>query len=623
MLTDKQKEVIKHLEGPLLVTAGPGSGKTTVLIERILYLLKKEQAGILSLTFSNKAAESIQNKIDNNVNFDEVNNLFIGTIHSFCLEVVMNRGNLIGLPPNMTIINNENDKIELMKKLIQEMPDLKIRNLDELKNILKKISKYKQEFKTPEMLNTSTSIEEEKFSKIYEAYNNLMLAQRALDFDDILFYAYKIFSERPKVARSYTRLYKYICVDEAQDLNETQYKVIKEMCKDSKNIMFVGDPQQSIYGFLGSNSEIMKYKFKNDFHPKEIELNENFRSTKAIVEATNKIQNNTENLSSYPLQGELSVHSLANEEEEAQWVVKKMKKLLKEGSEWVDKQINYEDIAVIARNRYALNYVVENLENENIPLNKGTHSIISESESLIIKVFETGLNLIINPHDDLKFNQILNLLDYRKELENVTWENTNYLEILLNLKSDLVTSIHSSDLKILLKAWKDIYVDEESFFSSLKFLEENLFNEKKITNENEKYLIQKDIEMWKDHWNKYCGQTTFGSRSLSHFRNQVSLGKTQNYDQKGVSALTIHQSKGLEFTLVFLMGLNEGTFPDYRAKTPNDIKDEYNNMFVALTRAKRICYITRPKQRMMPWGDKKEQLPSRFIKAIQKPNPNS
>ena len=244
-LTPQQSEIVQYVEGPILVTAGPGSGKTRVSTERISDLIEHEKGSVVALTFSNKAAEEISERIATKLSIENQGRVEVGTIHSFCLDIVTNKGNQIGLPSNLTILNSSKDKIEILKKIFinnnLDIPDSK-----DLDYLLSKIQKQKQEFIYPDMMINPISEEEIHFINIYQSYNNFLENNRLLDFDDILYYAYKILTERPKVAKNYTRLYKYILVDEAQDLNNTQYKILLALTHDFNNIMLVGDPAQSM-----------------------------------------------------------------------------------------------------------------------------------------------------------------------------------------------------------------------------------------------------------------------------------------------------------------------------------------------------------------------------------------
>ncbi|MCM3133450.1 ATP-dependent helicase [Paenibacillus polysaccharolyticus] len=629
-LTETQKKIVNHFDGAIMVTAGPGSGKTRVLTERIINLLNQNQKRILTLTFSNKAAEEIRERVESRIINDEMRQqVYIGTIHSFCLEVVLNRGNLIGLPSNMVIFESESDRISILKKIFNDYPELgeqisdlfdKDRNI--YKQCLRQISIYKSKFILPEVLLDSNKKFDLTFSKLYEAYNNLMMAQRALDIDDILFYAFRIFTERPQIANTYTRLYKHIFIDEAQDLNIAQYKVIRALATGFSNVMMVGDPAQSIYGFNGSESELMMKSFREDFNPIEYQLIENFRSTKKIVEAAKKIQANSNSSAVYPLEGVFSVRSFENEKLEAKWVVNKIESMLEHGSAWVEGVLKSENIAVIARNKYLLSSISGILEQKNIPYNLGHSSRSVESESNAIKIFEAGIRVIINPFDNVHFSQILNLLNYKGVIEESS-ENNFYLNLLLNIDLSKLEPEYEKLYLAIKESWEILLNNEENFTKAIDVLTTKLVN-KEMNNistneeiETEQFFIQKDLEMWKNNWKNYCNQSVSGQRNLAHFRNLVSIGKTYSFNKSGISLLTVHGSKGLEYDVVFLIGITEGVFPDYRAKGEKEKREEVNNMFVAITRAKRECYITFPLSRKMPWGDFKPQKASRFIELIE------
>ena len=427
-----------------------------------------------------------------------------------------------------------------------------------------------------------------------------------IDFDDILYYAYKILLEKPKVASNYTRLYKYIMIDEAQDLNETQYKVIKALTRNFTNLMMVGDPAQSIYGFNGSNSSIMTQNFVADYNPVKFFLKENFRSTSKIIEAANKIQPDSESESVYPLEGVLQAKSFRNKDEEAEWIVDKISDLLENGSKWIDHPISLENIGIIGRNRYVFTEIENLLEDKKIDFSMGNNGSNLESETVEMKIFEIGMRVLVNPFDDLHYTQLVHLLGRDKK--------EDFLNDLLNNTECTNVNVNPIILNAVVQSWNMINNDVEKFSKAL----ENIRNatENITSDENFIFLLINDIDLWKNRWNMYIKESVSGARSLAYFRNQVSLGKLNLGKSGGISLLTVHMSKGLEFDIIFVVELTEGTFPDYRATSHKEMKEERNNMFVAITRAKRECYLTYPLEKMMPWGTSRKQRKSSYLDII-------
>ena len=369
-LSDKQKEIVYHLDGAILVKAGPGSGKTRVLIERIKnLLLTQKRSKVLALTFSNLAAEEMRNRLEEDSSINDLfENVTVGTIHSFCLDIVQTRGNLISLSSDMVLFESNTDREAVLRDVFISDPHLFaiLKNNEKpevfLQKCLNMISEQKKKFISPEMCEV-----EDPFPQIYSEYNQRLIKQNALDFDDILFYAYNIFMENPGVVRLYNSIYRYICVDEAQDLNYAQYEVIKALCGDNfHNIMLVGDENQSIYGFNGSDSKIMSKQYVEDYNPTVYLLNENYRSAKAIVSFANKLAD-CDNNTNYVYEGELAVNSFENENNEAEYVIETILNLLAYGHPDIEGKLAYDDFAVIARNRYVLAKVEETLATQQIP----------------------------------------------------------------------------------------------------------------------------------------------------------------------------------------------------------------------------------------------------------------
>lgn len=608
-LSNKQEQIVKHVEGAILVKAGPGSGKTRVLIERIKHLLlSKKRCKILALTFSNLAADEMKNRLkEDTLISDLAENVTVGTIHSFCLDLVQSRGNLIGLGKELMIFESNSDQLSILRDVFSSDPQLmtilksKEKPTAFLQKCLSLISEQKKKFISPEMCEMN-----EPFPVIYREYNERLLSQNALDFDDILFFAYKILTENPSVVNLYTSLYKFVCVDEAQDLNFAQYQVIKALCGDKcKNIMLVGDENQSIYGFNGSDSTLMSEKFVKDFKPTIYLLNENYRSAKTIVNFANKL-GNYDSVSNYVYSGELKAYSFSDEKDEAQFVLDRIKELLASGHPDIENGLSYDSFSVIARNKYVLSPLETIFSELNIPFVYKKSSNGLENESDYMKVFELGIRILLNPKDIVHLRELCKITD-RKSSEIVSDDNSIAI---------LTQAIENTVFTDLLPCFQSLNKEEMNFSKVLLQLKEQL---PASMSDEERYLIINDIEQWDKHWKKYSGQVQRENRTLLSFRNYISLGKTQDTSSsKGVSLLTAHMSKGLQYDVVFVIGLSEGTFPDYRAVSAggSEMEQEKNNMYVAVTRAKRLCYLSYPRSKKMPWGDNKWQTPSRFLKDI-------
>ena len=605
-LSSIQTEIVEFKEGALLVKAGPGSGKTRVLIERIKRIIgSNPRVHILALTFSNMAADEMRNRLQEDpIMSEHIDRVLVGTIHSFALDLVQNRGNLIGLSTDLTLFEDKSDRKRMIRDIIFRDVALKkvLERQDKpdkyLTQIMSMIAEQKKKFINPESCNY-----DDVFKSLYQAYNDYLLEQNAMDFDDILFYAYRILTENPKVQKLYASLYKYIFVDEAQDLNFAQYEVIKAICGDSiKNIMFVGDANQSVYGFNGSDSKLMTEEFVKDFSPCVIELHDNYRSARKIVEFANKLEN-TGDVSNYVYDGELRAFEFYNEDEEASSILSSIQFFVNNGHPDIEGKVNFDDCAVIGRNRYTLLEVEKKLQDAGIPFYyKRTVNGI-EPESNLLKVLDLTLRVFQNRNDIIHLQELCAMI-------GVPFSGNYGRDMIYNLLSEKMYLGIINSLK-----WMED--DVFDFDKGLIELENGIDSEK--NSEEDNYLILHDIELWRKHWKKYISQVSRENRSLVSFRNYISLGKTQDIsDEKGVALLTAHMSKGLQFEVVYVLGLNDGTFPDYRAinSGEKEMEQERNNMFVAVTRAKRICYLTYPDYKKMPWGDVKLQKKSRFLNDL-------
>lgn len=606
-LSQKQLQIVNHKDGALLVEAGPGSGKTRVLIERIKCLLSSSKRGkVLALTFSNLAADEMKDRLSEDRAFEEqLDRVTAGTIHSFCLDLVQSRGNLIGLNSDMVLFESEDDRKTVLKDVFLENQNLKdflVRQQDKnqiIQRILQLITEQKKRFVLPE--NCSVK---DPFPLIYSEYNQKLIDQNAMDFDDILFFAYRILTENPSVVRVYNSLYRYICIDEAQDLNFAQYQVIKALCGDSfNNVMMVGDANQSIYGFNGSDSDFMTKSFVDDFSPVIYKLNDNYRSAKRIVEFANRLEH-YDSVTNYVYDGELLAKKLEDESAEAKFVADKIEELIQNGHPDVEGQLSVNRMAVIARNKYVFSHLEKELSDRNIPFSFKKNSTGIDNESEYMKVFGLAIRILINRKDYIHLTQLKKVVGFS---DNIA-DNKNGITILREV-------LAKTDYESMIPALEALSKEVLNFSTALNCLDNILSS----FDDDERYFISMDIQQWRTHWNKYCMLVPRENRTLTSFRNQISLGKTREVeDNNGIALLTAHMSKGLQFDVVFIIGLSEGTFPDYRAikADGSQLSQEMNNMYVAVTRAKRLCYMTYPEKKRMPWGDIKYQSPSRYIKDI-------
>jgi DNA helicase-2/ATP-dependent DNA helicase PcrA len=607
-LSTNQKQIVEHIDGALLVKAGPGSGKTRVLTERVKHLLTaKRRSKVLALTFSNMAADEMRLRLETDPEVGEaIERVTIGTIHSFCLDIIQSRGYLIGLRPDVSLFENENDRTAILRSVISDEAEFEMLLRRErkpevlLSKYLLAISEQKRSLISPELCDIDGS-----FPTIYQKYNDALRNQNAMDFDDILFFAYRILAENLDVVKLYNSVYRYVCIDESQDLNNAQYCVIQALCgADFHNIMMVGDKNQSIYAFNGSSSKYMSDLFVRDFQPKVYTLDENFRSAKQIIQFSNIFMGNTDDVSKYVYDGELSITAYSNELAEAQAVRNTIENLMVIGHKDIENPLKYDDFAVIARNKYVFFQIENEFTNGNIPFfyKKNQPGIACETDYM--KAFDLMLRLLMNPMD-IYHRQMLCRLVSQDVSVGMDCPDTKALigQLLLDSKYVWLNSV-------LVHISVDNVLDFDKVIGALR---ESLPSD---LTDDDRYLLEKDIVEWQKHWGRFKGRVARENRTLISFRNAISLGKTQEIDaETGVALLTAHMSKGLEFEVVFVIGLTEGTFPDYRAVNNGGeaITQEKNNMYVAVTRAKRLCYLSYPQIKRMPWGDDKKQSPSRFI----------
>jgi DNA helicase-2/ATP-dependent DNA helicase PcrA len=614
-LTASQQRVVNHNEGALLVVAGPGSGKTRVLTERIRRLLEDDvqHFRVLALTFTNKAANEMVERLQGVPDIYE--RAFIGTMHSFCTEVLANRGTSVGISGLPHIFDAFEDRRQVLQEAILDDPELRseIESISvqkdrtaRLNQWLRDIGEAKNALVVPEMVTDPHA------QRIYRAYNQQLRASNAIDFDDLLLLTYQLFEQRPKVADFYRRQYKYICIDEAQDLNEAQYRVICALCGDSyNNVMLVGDPKQAIFTWNGADPKYLD-AFAKTFEATTIQLDENFRSARLIVEAARKLDPTYSVDGILPIEGQLEVWECDDEQSEADSIVEELERLREDGHADIEGEITCDRVAIIGRNRFVFHAIEDKLRSSNIPYYKKLSAAGVRSESDTLGDVELALRILANPQDRLHLGILLQRwsIDTPPDEiyaavhhEGLTGENLlkHVASLSPNSMDTLLDSIHAMGGT----------ADTFRLLPGLAIVE----NASTSYDPEARALVLQDISEWRKHWNYYV-RSERGAHSIQNFLSQVALGTTQQPREDGVALLTVHSAKGMEFDIVFLVSMTEGTFPDYRA-VGSQLNEEQRNAFVAVTRSRRLLYATYPLEKVMPWGDTKRQRPSRYLTSLQ------
>jgi DNA helicase-2/ATP-dependent DNA helicase PcrA len=617
-LSVKQTQIVESDEKYIVVLAGAGSGKTRVMTEKIVRSSRNLRNGekILAITFSNKATEELRDRLNISLGVESVSEkTYVGTIHSLCSTIITSFGYLIGLPDNLQICDKYEDRFKIFVDALKNVTNLdnKIRNIfddKKRKQTINELIEYISDQKRS--LHFASDYESGTDRRaLFIEYDDALLHQSLIDFDDIIRYAYKILLDNPNATKIYRRIYREIFIDEAQDLNYSQYQIIKLLAGDDNKIVMVGDPNQAIYGFNGASTSFITEIFPNEYKAVKFEMNENFRSTRSVINAASKIEKDFITEGVYALEGDFNVYSFTDELAESKWVVSRILELQKQGHQDLQNQyLKLENCAVIARNRYVFNTLRNQLENSKIAYNmkvspRGSFS----SESDLMRVFELGIRLYANDKDTI----------HLKELQEIVKDN-HFNSIHEFVASKGLTNEWQIIVSHLDKAWTRLNTNNDHDVNVKLALDEicqyvNRTDHK--PSDDERFLIEEDLKLWESNWKTYVQNSSSGERTFYNFVRSVSLITNSPLITNGVTLSTVHMSKGLEYDVVFVIGANEGVFPDYRASSDSsgkEMEEEKHSFFVAITRAKRLCYVTFPNQRMMPWGGLKIQQVSRFLR---------
>ena len=613
-LNDKQREAVMETDGPILVLAGAGSGKTRVLTTKVAYLVLEKDVlpeNILAITFTNKAAKEMKERVHKMLGSDSYR-IQISTFHSFGLLLVKENYDKLGFDKNFTILDSD-DVLTIIKRILKDMNlDPKVYNPRAIRN---KISSAKNELMDSNYYSRFANSEyEEIVLEVFRKYEKKIAKNNSLDFDDLLLLPIKLFKENPDILKKYQERFKYILVDEYQDTNEAQYKMIKMLSAKYKNICVVGDIDQSIYGFRGANFRNI-LNFEKDYpDAKIVPLEENYRSTGNILNVANDIiknnkQRKEKNLWTQNEDGpKIRYHRAYDEKDEANFVKNEIQKLIDSGEP-------KSSIAVLYRTNAQSRNMEEALLKDSIPYKVvGSFYFYNRKE---IKDLICYLKLLYNPHDDVSLLRIINVPKRQigpKTIENLSVKavsnGTSLYEAIDSGKElqfkNLIEDIRRESENLSLTELVDLILDKSGMRHELETTK-TIEAEVRLENLEEFKSITKNFE------------ENNGIIALDEFLDEISLVadvSEHNDNDDVVTLMTIHSAKGLEFDHVFIIGLEEGLFPHNNSLYDDDeLEEERRLCYVAVTRAKKTLTLVNAKRRMI-YGNTSVNPPSRFISEI-------
>ncbi|QTY27011.1 ATP-dependent helicase [Flavobacterium sp. CS20] len=638
-LNDAQREPVLQKDGPMIVIAGAGSGKTRVLTYRIAHLMNQgvDPFNILALTFTNKATREMKNRIAKIVGSSEAKNLWMGTFHSVFARLLRFEADKLGFPSNFTIYDTQ-DSQRLVNSIIKEM------NLDKdvykYKQVYSRISSYKNSLITvkayrqnPELQEADAMAKRPRLGDIYEEYVKRCFKAGAMDFDDLLLKTNELLTRFPDVLSKYQHRFQYILVDEYQDTNHSQYLIVKALSDRYQNICVVGDDAQSIYAFRGANINNI-LNFQRDYDEvKTYKLEQNYRSTKTLVQATNSvIEKNKKRLEKVVwtsnTQGDkIKVNRLLNDAEEGRYVASTIFELQ------MQNQLDYDQFAILYRTNAQSRAMEDALRKKDMPYRIfGGLSFYQRKE---IKDTLAYLRLIVNPKDEESLKRVINYpargigqttLDklvlaanhYKRSIFEVI-ENIQKIDLPINkgIQTKLINFVN------MIKSFQITAQKLNAFeLTDLVIKKTGLLQEFKKDGTPEGITRVENLEELLNGVKDFVeGQNEVedATGSISEFLEDVALATdfdNEKGDSNRVSLMTVHLAKGLEFPYVFIVGMEEDLFPSAMSmNTRSELEEERRLFYVALTRAEKQAYITYTLSRYR-WGKLIDAEPSRFIDEI-------
>ena len=629
-LNKMQKEAVLHTEGPLLILAGAGSGKTRVLTHRIAHLVENKRVApwsILAITFTNKAAAEMRERVGSLIGEETASQMWVSTFHSMCVRILRRHSERLGYGKYFTIYDTSDQKA-LLKDIIKNQ-NVNEKNFP-VGTVLGAISNKKNELVTPSMAKEQAGGEyrDKIIAEIYGAYQKKLKENNAMDFDDLLMNTYELFKFNEDVLEEYQHKFRYILVDEYQDTNGVQYQLVQLLAKSHQNLCVVGDDDQSIYGWRGADIRNI-LDFEKDFKKATvIKLEQNYRSTKNILDAANSVVAHNKGRKPKSLwtdseAGEtISILDTDNEYREAEMIAAQIVRAVEKGER------DYKDFAVLYRTNSQSRVVEEKFITSSIPyrLLGGTRFY----ERKEIKDLISYLKVISNPKDDVALKRIINVpkrgigaASINAISEYALRQNMDFFEAARLCKElgilgagpsqkvlsftwlmeELQEIAKTNDVKALL----EVLLEKTEYRNHIRFTEGETAEER-LSNIDE--LISKTV-----HYMEGAEEPNLGE-----FLEEVALvADIDNYDEgsNSVVLMTLHSAKGLEFPVVFMPGVEEGLFPSYMSITEGDdkLEEERRLCYVGITRAREKLFILYAEQRTV-FGRTQYSMPSRFIKEL-------
>lgn len=627
-MNPKQLEAILQTQGPLLIMAGAGSGKTRVLTHRIAYLLEKEHVqpwNILAITFTNKAAREMKARIEQLVG-NEASDMWVSTFHSMCVRILRKECAYLGFDKTFSICDTSEQQI-LMKRILKQL------NIDsekfDYRMILSQISQAKNDLLSPgELASRTTTFIDKIVSQCYQVYQEELKASMTMDFDDLIFHTVWLFQNYPNVLEYYQKKFHYIHVDEYQDTNHAQYQLVKLLANTHHNICVVGDADQSIYGWRGANIENI-LNFEKDYDDaKVIFLEQNYRSTQQILTAANQVISNNKNRKEKNLwtqndAGEkVEYYRAQSEKDEARFVIDKIRA-------YHDKGYAYDSFAVLYRTNAQSRVMEENFLKANIPFKiVGGQRFFERME---IKDMLGYLRLLANPADDLSFRRVVNApkrgvgeASIEKLAQTALLYGWTLLETCENLEFTTIRGKAATGLKTFVQQMEELkaLVNEVSLEKLLEVIlnktgylaelqrQATLEADSRIENLQELVSMVQQFDQ-----STIIEESEEQESLLVQFLTDVSLISDMEQEESGheVTLMTLHAAKGLEFPIVFMIGMEEGIFPSLRSiMEQDDVEEERRLAYVGITRAEQKLFIVNAYSRLM-YGRTQTNRPSRFI----------